>query len=168
MTQHVIESRGEADTRAVAAALAQALQPGDLVALQGPLGAGKTVFVRGLAEALEIPREAGVSSPSYALVNLYEGGRHPVAHLDLYRLGDEDELEALGFRDLLDDARVVLVEWPEHAPVVCEIATFILVIEDLGPSRRRLRLSSQEPEASRALARALASLPQARPAPARR
>lgn len=152
----VFESHGEADTRRLAAALAEHLEPGDVVALEGDLGAGKTVFVRGLAEALGVPREAGVASPSYAMVLLYDGGRVPLAHLDLYRLGDEDELEGIGFRDLLDSERAMLVEWPERAPVVAEVATLTLRFEVEGPERRRITATGPEPELLEALARAAA------------
>ncbi len=132
------ESRSEADTWRLAAAVAARLEPGDLIALVGDLGAGKTVFVRGLCEALGVPREDGVSSPTYALVNLYPSGALPVAHLDLYRVGEVDELEALGFRDLLDGEHVVVVEWPERAPELLALADITVTIEDAGPTERVL------------------------------
>ena len=146
----------EADTRRVAAAIAAALAPGDVVALEGPLGAGKTVFVRAVAEALAVPSSAGVSSPSYTLVNLYDGGRLALAHLDLYRLGDGDELEAIGFRDLLDGARALLVEWPERAAEVAEVATIWVRLDDLGPSARSLVITVLDAAAEPGLRAALA------------
>ena len=136
----------EADTRALAAAFAEIVEPGDVVVLDGPVGAGKTVFVRGLCEALEVPRSAGVSSPSYALVHLYDGGRLALAHLDLYRLEGDDELEALGFRDLLEADRVVLVEWPGQAPSVREVATFEVTLQDDGPQNRTITIRACPPE----------------------
>ncbi len=151
----VIDSHGEGDTRALAAAFAEVAAPGDVVGLEGPVGAGKTVFVRALCEALAVPREAGVSSPTYALVHTYDGGRLPVAHLDLYRLGDEDELEALGFRDLLETDRLVLVEWPEQAPSLREVAAWWLSFEDRGPEARRVRISAASRQALQALEAAL-------------
>ncbi|MFT7580470.1 MAG: tRNA threonylcarbamoyladenosine biosynthesis protein TsaE [Myxococcota bacterium] len=149
-------SRSEADTHAFAAALSEALEPGDVVALEGTLGAGKTVLVRGVAKALGVTD--GVSSPTYALVNLYDGGRLGLAHLDLYRLGDPDELEAIGWRDLLQSDRVMLVEWPERGDILID-ATFVVRLEDLGPAIRRLSINARDPEASLALALALAALP---------
>ncbi|MGM0578199.1 MAG: tRNA (adenosine(37)-N6)-threonylcarbamoyltransferase complex ATPase subunit type 1 TsaE [Myxococcota bacterium] len=151
----VFESASEEDTRRLAGALAGILEPGDVVALVGDLGAGKTILTRMLCEALEVPRDAGVSSPTFALVNLYDGGRLPVAHLDLYRLDDEDELEALGFRDLLAGDRVVVVEWPERVGAVLEVATLRVDIEDLGPTRRRFVLRAPSAEEGRRLRRAL-------------
>ncbi len=146
----VFPTGSEAATHAVAAAVAAHLVCGDVVALEGTLGAGKTVFVRGVCEALGVPASDGVSSPTYALVNLYPGGRHPIAHLDLYRVTAGDELEALGFRDLLDGESIVLVEWPERAAEVMELATVRVLIEDLGPSDRVLRIEGLDEELAEA------------------
>lgn len=159
--ERVLTTGSEAETRRVAAAFAAILDSDDVVTLAGEVGAGKTVFVRAVCEALEVPREAGVSSPTYALVNLYEGGRIPLAHLDLYRLGDEDELEGLGFRDLLADARAILIEWPERAPSLGELASVGIRIEDLGPERRRIAIAGLEPERLRRLDDQLRRLPAA-------
>ncbi len=142
--QTTIRTAGEAETRRLAGALASGLRPGDLVTLSGALGAGKTVFVRGLCEGLEVPASAGVSSPSYALVHLYEGGRLPVAHLDLYRLSGGDELEALGFRDLCSSAHVVFVEWPERAEGLVLEADVAIALEDLGPEVRSITVRATE------------------------
>lgn len=154
----VFDSHGEADTRALAGALVGALVGGDVVALAGPLGAGKTVFVRGLVAALPLPAHVTVSSPTYALVNLYDGGPLGVAHLDLYRLGGDDELEAIGLDDLLDGARVVVVEWPERAPEIAALTTVSVVFEDRGPSARRVVVTVLDPEAAPAVRAALADL----------
>ena len=139
------ETSSEDETYALAAALAKELLPGDVLALDGPLGVGKTTFARGICEALGVPREAGFSSPTYALVNLNEGGRHPVAHCDLYRLDSADDLEGLGFRDLLEGPWVVLVEWPERVPEVLADATVRISITDRGPEKRAFRVSATVP-----------------------
>lgn len=133
-----MHSACEADTAALAHALAEVAQSGDLIALGGPLGAGKTVFVRALCEALDVPREAGVRSPTYALVHRYEGGRFPVAHLDLYRLADGDELEAIGYRDLLADDCVIVVEWADRIAEVVADADICITLEDVGPTSREI------------------------------
>ena len=94
------------------AALAAVLQPGDVVTLTGPLGAGKTTLVRGVLAALG--HEGDVPSPTFAIVQPYDSTRVPIGHADLYRLEDPSELEELGLEDqLLDGA--LLVEWPERA-----------------------------------------------------
>jgi tRNA threonylcarbamoyladenosine biosynthesis protein TsaE len=101
-----------AATAAAGAALAQALAPGLVVHLVGDLGAGKTTFVRGLLQAL-LPGQR-VKSPTYTLVERYRAGTLDLLHLDLYRLGDAEELEFLGVREDAGHA-VLLVEWPQRA-----------------------------------------------------
>ena len=94
------------------AALAAVLQPGDVVTLTGPLGAGKTTLVRGVLAALG--HEGEVPSPTFAIVQPYDAIRVPIGHADLYRVEDTSELEELGLEDqLLDGA--LLIEWPERA-----------------------------------------------------
>lgn len=143
---------GEHETRAVARELAAVLGEGDVVALVGPLGAGKTAFVRGLAEGLGLAEDERVASPSYTLVNEYAlaaevRGAARLVHLDLYRLGgaDADEaLEALGFSELGPRA-IVVVEWPEHAPDALRAATWRVDLEDVGGDRRVVRIERRGP-----------------------
>ena len=87
------------ETEALGAELAGRLEPGDVVAFTGDLGAGKTAFVRGLARGLGIPDR--VTSPTFTIVNEYEGGRLPLFHFDMYRLGSADELYDIGWEDYL-------------------------------------------------------------------
>lgn len=103
-----------AATEAFGANLATIVQPGDVIALSGPLGAGKTSVARGLLAALGLQGEA--PSPSFAIVQPYAPPevRLPVLHVDLYRLNDPGEVEELGLDDALTDS-VLLVEWPERA-----------------------------------------------------
>lgn len=101
-----------AATEAAGAALARVLSPGLVVHLMGDLGAGKTTFARGLLQGL-LPGQR-VKSPTYTLVERYRAGALDVLHLDLYRLGDPEELEFLGVREDAGRA-VLLVEWPQRA-----------------------------------------------------
>ena len=140
------ETSSEEETSVWARELAAALVPGDVVALEGTLGAGKTALARALCDAWGVPPEAGFASPSYALMHLYEGGAHPVAHLDLYRLGGDDELEGLGFRDYLEGDWVVLVEWPERCPALGESITVRVQLNDTGPSTRRIQVGFRDPQ----------------------
>lgn len=103
-------------TEAHAAAVARALEAPCVFALRGPLGAGKTTWVRAFLRALG--HDGVVPSPTYTLVEPYETGGVKVWHVDLYRLHDPLELEALGVRELLDGDAVMLVEWPERWPEI--------------------------------------------------
>ena len=109
MTHH---SGSEEDTRRIAAALAPSLQPGAVLLLSGDLGAGKTAFVRGLAEGLGIDPDE-VTSPTFTLVHEYRGGRLPLIHVDLYRL-DRAELDDIGLDQDLAANGVTAVEWAER------------------------------------------------------
>jgi tRNA threonylcarbamoyladenosine biosynthesis protein TsaE len=99
------------ETEALAAVFAARLKPGDVVALSGGLGAGKTAFVRGLARGLGCAGE--VCSPTYAIMNEYAGDP-PLAHFDMYRVEGWESLESTGFFDCLGGAHVLAVEWSEN------------------------------------------------------
>lgn len=130
--------RSEEATLAAAAALARALRPGDLIGLQGDLGAGKTTFVRGLAQGLGIDPDR-VRSPTFTLVNEYGGGRLPLYHIDLYRLAPA-AVDRMALREYLYGDGVCVVEW----------------IDRLGedPPRLHLVLAHAGDEARRAVVRA--------------
>ena len=109
-----ITTHSESETAAVGRDLAQTLGPGAVVLLVGDLGAGKTAFVRGLAEGLGAAPDA-VSSPTFTLIQEYRGGRLSLLHVDLYRLDDEREIEELGLQELGSDG-VVAIEWADKLP----------------------------------------------------
>ena len=106
---------GVEQTWEVAKAFAAELKPGDVVCLEGDLGAGKTCFVQGLCDGLGI--RAAVSSPTFAIANEYrdEAAGRRFLHLDLYRLSGPDELDTIGWDDYLDSGDPMAVEWPERA-----------------------------------------------------
>ena len=104
-------SNSAEETEALGAELAVRLRPGDVVAYTGDLGAGKTAFTRGLARGLDIGER--VTSPTFTIVNEYEGGRLPLFHFDMYRLGSSDELFDIGWEDYLRRGGVCAVEWSE-------------------------------------------------------
>lgn len=105
-------SRSEAETEALGARLAAVLAPGDVVAYQGGLGMGKTAFTRGLARGLGYTGR--VTSPTFTIVNEYEGGRLPLFHFDMYRLENAGALFDIGWEDYLDRGGVCAVEWSEQ------------------------------------------------------
>ncbi len=112
MTARTIVTQSEDDTIGEAAALAATLEAGMILLLSGELGAGKTAFVRGLAQGLGVdPSE--VTSPTFTLVHEYGGGRLPLIHVDLYRL-ERAELDEIGLDDDLAARGVVAIEWPER------------------------------------------------------
>lgn len=104
-------TRSEAETEALGARLAAALNPGAVVAYRGGLGMGKTAFTRGLARGLGY--KGRVTSPTFTIVNEYEGGRLPLFHFDMYRLEGADALFDIGWEDYLDRGGVCAVEWSE-------------------------------------------------------
>lgn len=108
--EFVTHSREE--TAALGGRLADALKTGRVVAFTGDLGAGKTAFVSGMARALGV--EERVTSPTFTIVNEYEGGRLPLFHFDMYRLGGADELFHIGWEDYLSRGGVCAVEWSER------------------------------------------------------
>ena len=101
--------------------LGQILTPGTVLAYTGDLGAGKTAFTRGLARGLEIPER--ITSPTFTIVNEYEGGRLPLFHFDMYRLGSSDELFDIGWEDYLVRGGVCAVEWSENVDDVLDSDT---------------------------------------------
>jgi tRNA threonylcarbamoyladenosine biosynthesis protein TsaE len=130
-------SSSEAETRAVAARLAGELQPGGVLLLSGDLGAGKTAFVRGLAEGLGIDPDE-VTSPTFTLVHEYRGGRLPLIHVDLYRL-DRADLDEIGLDQDLAALGVIAVEWSER--LSRRLADAIVIrIADLGDDRREIAI----------------------------
>ena len=136
-----IVSEDEAGTRRAGADLARLLAPGDLVLLEGDLGAGKTVFVRGLAAGLGVDEE-GVSSPTFALVHEYgpEGVPPLLVHVDLYRLpgGSGQAMEELGLRDLRRGGAVLAVEWP--ASLLSEAGAWFVKLTIEEGTRRRIEI----------------------------
>lgn len=124
----------EAALTALAARLAAVLRPGDVVALSGDLGAGKTSFARGILRGLGWGGE--VPSPTFTLVQTYATSP-PVWHVDLYRLASADEAEALGLDDAWDEA-VVLIEWPERLGHRLPATALQLRLDGAGDATRRL------------------------------
>lgn len=136
---YTIRLGSASQTRALGARLAALLRPGDFVGLVGDLGAGKTLLTRALCEALGIPSEE-IASPTFAIVLLYEGGRLPVHHADLYRVESYDELYATGFLDQVGGGSVMLVEWIDKVPEAAPAEWLRLELLHVGPRTRDLRI----------------------------
>ena len=111
-------TNGPEETERIGEELAARLPAGSVVAFTSDLGAGKTAFVRGMARGLHIAER--VTSPTFTIVNEYLGGRLPLFHFDLYRLGSSDELFEIGWEDYLRRGGICAVEWSEHAADLAE------------------------------------------------
>lgn len=112
-------SKSPAETRKIGAKFARTLKPGSWVGLYGDLGAGKTTFVQGMALGIGINPQNYVSSPTFTMVNVYEGEGRVLVHVDLYRVKDTEEIETLGLNDYEDAAMVI--EWAEKLKKTPEI-----------------------------------------------
>ncbi|MCS6758010.1 MAG: tRNA (adenosine(37)-N6)-threonylcarbamoyltransferase complex ATPase subunit type 1 TsaE [Candidatus Devosia euplotis] len=130
----------DAATAALGAELAAEMMPGDLVLLEGDLGAGKTALARAIIRKLADDRALEVPSPTFALVQPYDTLRCAVLHADLYRLGDPREVDELGLLDNRD--AIVLVEWAERSPEIVDAATLVVALSmPPGGDGRRARLT---------------------------
>ena len=119
-------TNSEEETEALGARLAVKLEPGAVIAFTGDLGAGKTAFTRGLARGLGIPDR--VTSPTFTIVNEYEGGRLPLFHFDMYRLGSSDELFDIGWEDYLARGGGCAVEGSENVAGALEEGAILVDI----------------------------------------
>ncbi len=112
-----IESNHSNDTRSLGEKLGkkvlEKIRSGFSIALYGELGAGKTTFVQGFAKGLGVSEKYYITSPTYNIINEYPADKLTLCHLDLYRLESVDELDTIGFDDLIDDRHILVVEWPE-------------------------------------------------------
>ena len=126
-------------TRQLGMLLGELAEPGDAVALEGPLGAGKTCLVQGIAVGLGVPAEVPVTSPTFALIGEYPG-RLPLRHADFYRVESYRRLEDAGFDDLLDGRGLLVVEWPERFPEALPPDRLWIRVEIRSESVRRLHL----------------------------
>ena len=128
-------THGENETEQAGAKLAEKLRAGDVVALFGDLGAGKTAFVRGLCRGLGI--EYQVSSPTFTIVNEYPG-KVPLFHFDMYRLNSADELFEIGWEDYLERGGICAVEWSENVKEAFLPGTIMVSIKKIDENTREI------------------------------
>ncbi|MGD8825969.1 MAG: tRNA (adenosine(37)-N6)-threonylcarbamoyltransferase complex ATPase subunit type 1 TsaE [Myxococcales bacterium] len=137
-----LELESEASTLRLARLVAAELRAGDVVGLEGDLGAGKTTFARGVVHGMGVSEDVAVTSPTFALLHQYRG-RLPIVHADLYRLGDEAELQELGIDELVQDGAVLLVEWGRRFEEIAQRAVLWIELDMASDDARRVRLQSQ-------------------------
>ncbi len=135
----MLESRGPGETRRLGARLGRLLRPGDTVLLSGDLGAGKTVFVQGIARGMGF--EGSVSSKSFVLMGEYQGKECKLYHADLYRLEAPEQAEELALDEYCADG-VLVVEWPERAPHAFAPERLHVRFEVTGERSRRLTVEA--------------------------
>jgi len=139
ITSQSIETHSVGETVGFGERLAAELHSGDVLALSGELGSGKTALVKGIARGLGIAQD--VTSPTFTLVHEYAGGRLPLFHLDLYRLDSVGQALAIGVEDYLNGSGVAVIEWAEKiAPLLPEHARRIR-LESLGENVRRIEVT---------------------------
>lgn len=126
----MVETYCAEETFALGKKTGELAKPGTVIALTGDLGVGKTVFTQGLAAGLGI--EEPVSSPTFTIVQVYEGGRLPFYHFDVYRIGDVEEMEEIGYEDCFFGEGVCLIEWPSLIrEILPQDAVWIRIEKDL-------------------------------------
>ena len=142
-TSRVIETNSPEETLALGEQLGRAAQPGDVYTLVGNLGVGKTVLTQGIAHGLEINEP--ICSPTFTIVQVYEEGRMPFYHFDVYRIGDIEEMDEIGYEDYFYGEGVCLVEWAELIRELLQKTRVELVIEkDLQKGFDYRRITLQE------------------------
>lgn len=135
----IFNSTSVADTMAYAARFVKLLRGGDIIYLQGNLGAGKTVFTKGMAKALGVS-EKKVVSPTFVLMNYY-AGKMPIYHFDLYRLENPEELKSLAFDEYFYGEGISIVEWPERLGAFAPKEYWLVEFKHQGEQERQICIS---------------------------
>ncbi len=132
------KSKGEEETKKIAFSLAELLFPSSVVALKGPLGAGKTQFAKGVASALGI--KESVSSPTFNILKCYFSGKMPFYHIDAYRLEDGINID-IGLEEVVEGDGITLIEWPEFVPQLTKKALQVQ-FQIISDTERKITLES--------------------------
>ena len=138
----VIQTKSASETIRIGRSIGGRLLPGDVVALVGELGAGKTQFIKGLAAGAGIGNPTYISSPSFTLINEYPG-KVAFYHIDLFRLGKEEEAEELGLEDYFQGEGITAIEWADKIPSLLPKELLLIRIAYTGRNTRRLEISGK-------------------------
>lgn len=135
-------TRSEEETITLGEKVAKRLKPGDLVALSGELGAGKTTFVKGIAKGLGVKNYRYVNSPSFVLVREYRG-RIPLFHFDIYRLDSLKDIEDIGYEEYLGRKGVVVIEWSNRMSRILPGRHIAVMLKILSPDKRTVTVKEK-------------------------
>ncbi|MEO8287201.1 MAG: tRNA (adenosine(37)-N6)-threonylcarbamoyltransferase complex ATPase subunit type 1 TsaE [Chloroflexota bacterium] len=133
-----IVSHGAEQTRRLGTHLGKLLQPGDLILLEGEFGTGKTTLTQGIAKGLGI-NSRYVNSPTFTLINEYKSGKIRLAHIDIYRLENHEQIATLGLDDYLDGHFITVIEWPEGATAWLPPERLLVKLQHLNDTKRTMR-----------------------------
>lgn len=142
MSEQIYETYSAEETRALGRKIGETAQPGDVYTLVGDLGVGKTVFTQGIAEGLGITEP--VSSPTFTIVQIYEEGRMPFYHFDVYRIGDPEEMDEIGYEDYFYADGLCMIEWANLIEELLPDTRYDVTIEkdlERGFDYRRITIS---------------------------
>lgn len=139
MNKVVFNSKSPSETIRIGKTIGISLQAGDVVALVGELGAGKTQFIKGLAQGVGVGKSVYVSSPSFTLINEYKG-EIPFYHIDLYRLEEEKEAEELGLEEYFHGEGITAIEWADRIPSLLPAEFLCVNIHYMGKQTRSIEL----------------------------
>lgn len=141
----VLESNSQEETFAIGKALGEKAKVKDVYALYGDLGVGKTVFTKGFATALGI--KTPVNSPTFTILQIYDEGKMPLYHFDVYRIEESEEMEEVGFDDYIDGDGVSVIEWPERIEdILPKNCIRIHIDKDLSKGLDYRRITIEEPK----------------------
>jgi tRNA threonylcarbamoyladenosine biosynthesis protein TsaE len=141
MNRIVLQSRSEEETSEIGQWIGRNLAAGDVIALWGELGAGKTFLTRAIARGLGVPERIPVTSPTFTFINEYDGRLH-IYHMDLYRLTDLTELDTLPWMEALYGTGVSLIEWPERLGTLMPEERWDIRMEITGDETRTITLEA--------------------------
>lgn len=142
MSEQIYETYSAEETRALGRKIGETALPGDVYTLVGDLGVGKTVFTQGIAEGLGITEP--VSSPTFTIVQIYEEGRMPFYHFDVYRIGDPEEMDEIGYEDYFYGDGLCMIEWANLIEELLPDTRYDVTIEkdlERGFDYRRITIS---------------------------
>ncbi len=139
MRKVVVKTKSSAETIRTGKSIGSRLLPGDVVALVGELGAGKTQFIKGMATGVGVGKPAYISSPSFTLINEYPG-KIPFYHIDLFRLEWEKEAEELGLEDYFQSEGITAIEWADKIPALLPKEMLLIHLAYMGKNTRSIEL----------------------------